>query len=267
VTGSPDAPPAPPPADGDGDGGLEAARRTAVVALVALVALVLAAAVAVVLRDSDDEPSPAVDGASGGAAAAPGDIGPRPGEPIADYVAARQQALAAVAEGDERVAVVSFTRYRTAAEADAVSTAAGVDRNIKLVARLVAAPGGDPAVVSGSLAGWATALRARAEEDRAQVEKILPTVEAGSEFIAFYQNELVRLAAVRDGADPDGSVVFGLVVRARGSTLRALAARPEVRLVDVGTTADTPSDARYSGLLPDDTDTTSNPSQRPIGTR
>ncbi|MGI8661673.1 MAG: hypothetical protein ACR2LQ_00480 [Acidimicrobiales bacterium] len=246
---------------------LVAARRVALVVVGAVAALLIAGVVAVVVRPGRSEDPSAVIEASSGVelpGASVRSIGPSAGENIEGYVSARRQVLAGIGDRDERVAVVSFVRYRTSSDASAVLSEARVDTAISVLGQLVAAPGGDPTLVTGSLDDWAAALRANAEADRSQDEQILPTVEAGSEFIAFYQRELLRLAAVRDGARADGPVVFGLVVRAKGSALRTLAARAEVRLVDVGTGSDEASDAAYAGLLPDDTMTTGSPPQRPI---
>jgi hypothetical protein len=233
-------------------------------ALVLVVALVLAF---IVRRTVNDEPPITV-----GAASDPGgevrreapNIGPAPGAVIADYVAARQAALAAVGDPRaQRVAVVSMVRYRTAREADAVL--AGADSaGLTVDGRLVAAPGGASTTVRGPLDQWANAARADAETDRQEIERLLPTVSAGSEFIAFYQRELVRLAAVRDGADPAGAVVYGLLVTAPVATLRALAAKPEVRLVDVTDEDQAGATTIYSGVLPDDTTKVSDPALRPV---
>jgi hypothetical protein len=147
-----------------------AARRVARLAVVAVAVLVVAVVIAVALRrGGDDEPSPLVGSTGSGGSGSSVDIGPLPGDVIADYLAARQAALGALADDDEREAVVSFTRYRTLPEADSVLAESGLDRALTVESRIVAAPGGAPTVVSGSLEEWASASRTQAEADRAAI--------------------------------------------------------------------------------------------------
>jgi hypothetical protein len=83
------------------------------------------------------------------------------------------------------------------------------------------------------------------------------------EFSSFYASELDRLASVADAVDPSGSIVYGLVVVAKGSDLRALAARAAVRLVDVGTTDRIDPNDTYRAPLPDELTTIADPQLRP----
>jgi hypothetical protein len=182
-----------------------------------------------------------------------GPAGPATGTDIATYVAARASALRA-ARG-HTVAVVSFTQYRT--KTDALALLHGLD----VAALLVVAPGGQPEVVSGDLAVWASAQRAGAAANRHEIQQLLPSVDDPS-FRAFYVSEVSRLAVLMR-ADASAPVVFGAVVSGLAAQERALGRRPEVRLVDpVGGVV--PPFTAVRGLRPEETVTSGTPDTRPV---
>ena len=225
------------PVDDDGD---VSARRTLAFFVVAL--LTLAAGVVVTLLDEDaDDP----------ARSAP--AGPAPGTDVASYLQDRRERLTEV-EG-VREAVVSFDRYRTRDEAESLLEATEVS------AFLVALPRDEPRVTT-DIAGLRASVRTIAEEQIAEIEPLVPTVDDPA-FAEFYRAELLRYRAILSGSStPD--VVFGAVVRAPASRLRALASRPGVRLVDLAPGPAGPVDAsRVRGLRPEETLSAGRPRFRP----
>ena len=210
------------------------------------------------LRQQDAEPSPVVGGPAvttpEDAAKIVGGIGPPPGADVATYVNARKEALAQ-AIGD-RLAVVSLAKYATDAKARAAVGSSQV------VALLAAAPGGAPAVVTGDLSSWVSSQTAEARADRDEIQKLLPTVDDAG-FKAFYRSEIDRLNKLVSSIKPDGDLVFGLVVRAPAPALQQLATKEEVRLVDVGPTADPGPKPAYRGLRPEETARANDPNTRP----
>jgi hypothetical protein len=232
------------------DGSPEAPSDASVVRtlrlLVIAVCAVLVGTVVVLLtrgRDVADDTSPTTV-AEGDAVAA---IGPESGVALGPYVDERRAALA-TATGD-RVAVVSLVDYRSVDAADEILD--GLE-GVRLMARLVAARGGEPSVVAGALGQWAEAARREARDMRVELEGILPTVEAGSEFIAFYASEIERLKVLEQSISATGEVVFALVVRAPVATLRRIADQGDVRLVDIGPSDRAVPDADYRGLRPEE---------------
>lgn len=179
------------------------------------------------------------------------DTGPRAGIEVETYVRDRRRALAAL-EGPV-TAVVSFGTYLTAADARALVRPAAVR------ALLVAAPGGEPAVVRGPLDEWATQARAAAAVERRELHTVLASGSVDDpEFVAAYRDDIARLARVEAGADASAPVVFGLVVSATAGQLRALADRPGVRLVDPVKPV-----APWRGLRPEETVVAGRPANRP----
>lgn len=235
------------------------ARRLVIRAMGALIAFVLAAGVAVVLNEaggddvvSSDDGGALADGErlfSGGA--------PLPGTEIPAYVVRRKTALAR-AEG-RAVAAMSFTSYTTEAEARAKVEGTTVR------ALLVAAPGGGPSTVEGSLDRWAVRERQAAEAEREGLVRMLTDTE-DPDFVAQFQADIARLAGLLQGLDPKGSVVFGAVVEGDVAALRAVAGRPGVRLVDVvarrlGGDIDI---ERVGGIRPEETTRAGDPPHRPF---
>ncbi len=211
--------------------------------------------------DDDDGDPPAVTTVAGAddpvleAAAA---VGPEVGALLAEYAPARAQALEEASGA--RVAVVSVTSYRSLAAAEELATAGGV----QVLAHLVALPGAGQEVVTGDLAAWAESRLGPAEEERAALAEILPTVEEGSEFIPIYEADLARLDAVVTRLQPGGDLVFGMIVRTDSGNLRLLARQAEVRLVDVAPDGSFDAARRYVGLRPEELDVAGTPSTRPL---
>ncbi|MCU1462164.1 MAG: hypothetical protein JWO37_2239 [Acidimicrobiales bacterium] len=228
------------------DEGDVAARRTLVLLGLALVVVLLGAGLLVVAKHRHDDSGRRVAGPLPGAAAGgrPTDIGPTVNTELAPFVAARQQALASAT--GTRLAVVSLARYATEAEArHAVAP-------VPVVALVVAAPGGGPSVVRGSLADWAGRQRDQAKADFADVHTIVCSKSVDDpEFTSFYGTEEQRLLAL-ESADGGSPVVFGVVVRAPVADLQSLAKAPGIRLVDVGRDGQFDAAAAYLGLRPEE---------------
>jgi hypothetical protein len=252
----------------------EQLARLVVRVVAAFVALLLAGGIAAA---SSRLASDADDGAAGVASAEGGDgagmrslssagggggIGPLPGTPIATYVRSRAAALRAVPEGEERAAVVSFSGYRTVAEATAV--VASVD-GVEAEAVLLALPGGRPVrAAAGVDADDVVAeQRALAASEKAALEELLPSV-TDADFRRQYQADIDRLAGLLAGPKDVGAVVHAVVVLGDGASLRRLAARPGVRLVDPGASAAVPGGGGAAvGLRPEETVRTGAPATRP----
>lgn len=244
----------------DGEAPLEEAdaRRLVVRAIAALIAFVLAAGIAIVLRDADErsqvpyEGEPAADGEplfTGEALL--------PGTDVPSYAVARKAALGRV-EG-RAVAVASFDRYRT--EADARTLLEGVP----VRALLVAPPGGEPAVVVGSLARWAEETRVLAESERSGLERMAAETEDPS-FVAQFKVDIDRLTSLLQRLDARGAIVFGAVVEADAEVLRTVAGKGGVRLVDP-VAREWPGNAeaqRYGGIRPEETTRAGDPPTRPL---
>ena len=246
------------------------ARRVLVRFVGALIAVVLAAALGLLVRRSTvggvGDAAPV--GAPGEVAAPPanpGDpavialprtLGPLAGADVATYVASRHRALE-TADG-EHAAVVSLVAYATEAEARSVLGPVSVR------ALMVAAPLGAPAVVRGPLAAWAGRERADVADQLRQFDQLLASPAAGDDqFVEQYRAEAARLTQRQHSIDPNGRVVFGAVVVGDAGHLRALAARPTVRLVDAAAGIALPPDAEIRGLRPEVTARAGDPATRP----
>jgi len=183
-----------------------------------------------------------------------GGLGPPAGADVVSYGQKRKDALAA-ATGD-RIAVVSFWSYTTEAKARALAGGA------EIVGLLAAAPGGQPATVTGTLAAWVTAQTAEARAERDELNKLIPTVDE-ARFKADYQARVAELARLINAIRPTGDLIFGLVVRAPAPALQALAAKAEIRIVDVGPSAEPEAKPVYRGLRPEEDSKANEPSTRP----
>ena len=183
-----------------------------------------------------------------------GGLGPPAGTDVGPYIETRKQALAA-ATGD-RVAVVSLADYATERNARAMVGSAEV------LALLAAAPGGQPAVVTGSMSDWVSSQTADARAERDEFQKLIPTVDDAS-FKKFYQAEVDRLNALISSVKPTGALIFGVVVKAPAPDLQALAAKEGVRLVDVAPGPDPDPKNNYRGLRPEETEKANDPNTRP----
>ena len=185
-----------------------------------------------------------------------GGLGPPQGTDVGPYITARKEALATAA-GD-RIAVVSFGKYQTEARAKSLVAPA------EIVALLVAPPGGQPAIVSKDLATWVREQTAEVRAERAEIEKLIPTARNDPSFQAFYRTELERLDKLLNAIRPTGELVFGAVVKSAAPTLQQLGAKADVRLVDVGPTADPVPRDNYRGLRPEETTKANEPNTRPL---
>lgn len=225
---------------------------------VLVVGLVVFFTVKTLRQNEQASPSPVVTEPAGitpeEAAKVAGGIGPPAGADVVSYGQKRKEALAA-ATGD-RIAIVSFWSYTTEAKAKALAGDA------ELMGLLAAAPGGQPAVVTGALTAWVTAQTAEARSERDEINKLLPTVTDAA-FKTFYQSELTRLNGVINRIRPTGDLIFGLVVRAPSTTLQALATKPEIRIVDVGASAEPDPKPVYRGLRPEENSKANDPNTRP----
>ncbi len=112
------------------------------------------------------------------------------------------------------------------------------------------------------MADWVNGQVADKRNDRDEIRQLLPTVD-DPQFKTFYEEEIDRLNKLLDGVEPDGPLVFGLVVEASSPTLRSLGASGQVRLVDVAPTSAIPSDTAFRGLRPEETATANDPPSRP----
>ena len=255
MTDSPDEPAR--PVDRD----TQAAVRTAWLTVAATVALLVGIAVVLVARQTSSGDGGEIRQGAGQDRSRAA-IGPAPGDDLVAYTAARRSELAGL-EGDAmRTALVSLNAYRTELAARAIVDETPRSTNVEIVALLVSSPGDAPAVVQGSLVEWVAARKVALQDEHDQIAQIVPTVESDPQFKAFYEHEVVRLERAAGLIDPQADIVFGFVVRAPISALRALADRAPVRLVDVGRDPSFEQASVYRGVLPDDTITVSDPQLR-----
>lgn len=183
------------------------------------------------------------------------EIGPLSGVDVETYTTERRQALAR-ADG-ERVAVVSLRSYLTE---DAVRRQLGA---LEVIALLVAAPGGTPTAVVGSMDDWAEEQRRADTTEREELRKLIPTTDDPA-FRADYEAEVARLDKTIEAIDPDAEVVFGYVVRAPVARLQSLANERGVRLVDVGPAEEAGPEVVYRGLRPEETSKANSPPTRAL---
>jgi hypothetical protein len=221
----------------------QAVSRLLTLLLVGALAVVVAAGVVAFTRDDDVT-----------TIADRGGIGPLPGADIVTFVERRKVALDK-ADG-RRAAVVSFASYRTEAEARA-----GLG-DLEVEALLVAAPGGTPTAVRGSLEQWATRERQAAAEERANLQGMMDTEDP--EFKRQFEQDMDRLTRLERAVAPGGPVVFGALVVGEADALRQLGQRPDVRLVDVDNSDDVPEPADVRGIRPEETTTANEPINRPV---
>jgi len=170
-------------------------------------------------------------------------VGPLDGTDLSQYISERQTALGKAS--GERVAVVSLSGYVTA---DQARTTAG---GLEIVALLAAPPGDAPSEVTGDMQSWAQQQKQQAATDRDQTQELLKNGVDDPDYKAFYQSEVARLTKLMAAIDPNGLVIFGVVVRGQAAELQALAQKPGVRLVDVGPSAKTTDRTTYTGIRPD----------------
>lgn len=182
-------------------------------------------------------------------------IGPLNGNDITQYIATRKDAL--LKASGERVAVVSFDRYVPVTEAKA---AAG---NLKLIAMLAAPPGGTTSTVTGDIGAWAAAQKQSAVAERDQTRELLKTVD-DPDYKPFYQSEVARLDKLVASINPNGPIVFALVVQGPTSDLQSLGEKRGIRLVDVGASAKVSDATEYHGIRPEQNGTLDQNAPRPF---
>lgn len=189
------------------------------------------------------------------AAEGPDAVGPRVGDDVDAYLAARADALATLT-GDVPVrAVVSFADLLGA---DDVPTPSGAE----VEALQVLVPGGDERpeqvpVAAELAAAVEPPLAARTDDLDEEVAELRLLVEEDLGDPAFaddFRDRLAVLEAVRDAPPGSAPVVFAAIVVGSPDALRDLAADRRVRLVDPAGPAATTTATRFTGLLPIDAD-------------
>ena len=204
--------------------------------LIAVAVFVVGGLVAVVAgRDGVDDaprPSPAV-----------GDVS------VADHLAEHRAALAA-ATGTV-AAAVSFDAYLDPGAAEALV-------RLDVESWLVAAPGLAPEVTS-DVETWRAQTADAARAEAAELDGLISTA-GDPEFERQYGHDRDRFLAAAAALEGGAPVVFGVVVRGRAETLRALAAESEVRLVAVQAEGD---DGPPRGLRPEERVVVGQPPERP----
>lgn len=231
----------------------ESARQMILRAMAALVAFVLCAGIALAVTRSDDSADDSAVVSTEAALTGTG-TGPLAGTDVATYMEGRNRALQ---EARGRwVAVVSFRDYIAEEQFEARYESYDVK------AKLVAALAGVPDVVTGSLDQWAARARDEAKEERRQLASMRETTDDKG-FQDQFAADIERLGQFLDRLDPNEPVIFGMVVSASADELRALADRPEIRLVDIiGRRAPEQLD-RLRGLRPEETVQAGEPRTRP----
>jgi hypothetical protein len=195
------------------------------------------------------------DGAGPGTTSDAAAVGPRIGDALAPYLAARRDVLASIPDDEVVRAVVSFVRPLPAEEValpprvvvEAVQLQVPVV-DVAPVQRVVT----DAGLVTAVTAAIEDEFEVLAEEVR-DLRTTLASDVADDAFRADFERRLEELADLDEVLVADAPVVFAVVVTASGAELRALAAEPDVRLVDPGGPPGTDAARRFFGLLPDDT--------------
>ncbi len=201
-----------------------------------------------------------IPGAAAGSPALPGgsqSVGPVRGKRLADHVEARRSELAAAAGDERRLAVVSFEEYLSADEVDALLPA-GV--TLQLAQYRLPAEGEAPLeteVVAGDLAGSVDRAVEQAItpiiDEIGEVESLLASGTIDDEaFEADLERRLSELEAVRNLLDTGHRVVFAVVVEGTVDTLRSVAERDRVRLVDLAPGETDVETSAFYGILPED---------------
>lgn len=184
-------------------------------------------------------------------------VGPRQGDALDEYAAARQDVLAGLAPADSRLAVVSFEEYATA---EAALAAVGDDVQVLRAQFRIPAEGERPRETRTADADAADSIAAAIAQAVAPIEDEITEVEAllGSgtvddpAFEADLERRRDELRAVLNILESDPAVVFALVVEGTGAELQALAERDAVRLVDPAPEVADPDTTAFYGLLPED---------------
>lgn len=231
----------------------ESARQMILRAIAALVAFVLSAGIALAITRSDDTGDDSALVSTEAALTGTG-TGPLAGTDVATYMEGRNRALQ---EARGRwVAVVSFRDYISQQQFEARY------ESFDVKAKLVAAPAGEPEVVTGSIEQWAARARGQAEEERRQLASMRETTDDKA-FQDQFAADIERLGQFLARLDPNKPVIFGMVVSASADELRALADRPETRLVDIVARRTREELDRLRGLRPEETVRAGEPRTRP----
>lgn len=186
-----------------------------------------------------------------------GTVGPVTAAPVEPYVAARRDALASAPDDDARVAVVSFGTFLEPTEAAALLE--GLD--VQLVQYRLPERTPRPAEVEVADGGLVARLDAEIDQLVTGLEQeeaeVTSTLESGVEDPAFradYEARLDELVALRNTLRSDPAIVFAAVVRGPVEALREVAARDQVRLVDLAPADVEVDGTTFYGVLPTDQD-------------
>lgn len=182
-------------------------------------------------------------------------VGPVSGAEVEPYLQARRQALAQAPEDGGRVAVVSFTDFRTAEEV------AGDLEGLQVHEAGYRLPEREPRpeylpVDDDLVAAVDTMITERVEEleqEEADVASTLETTD-DEDFREDFEARLDELRAQRNTLSSDPAILFSVVVEGPTERLRALAAREPVRLVDLAPEDTDPATTTFHGVLPTATD-------------
>ena len=225
-------------------------ERLVVRFLAGLLAVLVAGATLAVVNRIDDAP------ANAGRAAVASAAGLAE-ESVGEFIAASRNRLAGLS--GQHLAIVSFVRYSTATEVDALI---GAGRARRL---FVAARGGTPAAIApDDLETWARDRVRDAKLEVEEIERILPSVTS-PDFARQYREDLERhrlaraeLEAAIDAGLRDAALVFAFELIAPAVELRSLEREPTVRVVAAG---DAP--AQVIALRPEESARAGRPPVRP----
>jgi hypothetical protein len=200
--------------------------------------------------------SPEAAGIAGdGLATSPTAVGPRIGDDIEAYLAARAAVLAAVGDTEVLRAVVSFDGYRSAGDVRLPDEV--VVEAVQVRVPIVDVPPQQEPVTDADLtAAVAVAvaeLHAVLEEEVRDLRTTLASDVGDDAFQRDFERRLEELADLDDVLVADAPVVFAVVVSATGADLRALGAADGIRFVDPGGAPERTTGVRFYGVLPDDT--------------
>ncbi len=236
--------------------------RAIVLLVVAVVVFVGSAVRFVHLTAGGDAPdtvtsTPATDTNAGVAGA-----GPALGDDVDAYLRSRRDALAALPVDRTTTAVVSFTSYRTVADAVAVLPST---LTLLAVQYRLPVPGEQPtmlpagrddvtATVEKALADARTAV---ADERDAVAGLLASGTIDDPDWKAEHEQRLADLTDLQSTLGDAPAVVFAAVVEGPAARLQALAEHDGVRLVDPVATSSAVEPTMLYGVLPDDRDAVS----------
>ena len=184
-------------------------------------------------------------------------VGPTDDSDLASYVEARAAELAGATADEQRLAVVSFSRYLTPEEVVALLPAGTVIRFAQIRLPAEEQQPLETEVVSNDLVG-SVARVLDEERDRIveEEEQIASLVESGTvtdpEYAEFYRTELDRLIGTRNLVDAGSGTIYAVVVDAPAASLHTVATHEDVRLVDLAPQGAELARTTFVGLLPED---------------